>query len=129
VWRDRPQFWQLEKKVHELRLKWRANLVIVEKAASGIGLIQNIRDRDGAMWLQYRSSAAAKVDRAQQQAYIFEQGRVHLPCEAHWLVGFENELLSFPHGKHDDQVDSTVQFLFSTRSDDLLRRARQFGSI
>lgn len=34
-----------------------------------------------------------------------------LPQEAAWLAEFENELLSFPYSKHDDQVDSMTQFI------------------
>jgi phage terminase large subunit-like protein len=34
-----------------------------------------------------------------------------LPREADWLDSFLLELLAFPHGKHDDQVDSVSQFL------------------
>ena len=36
---------------------------------------------------------------------------MHLPEEAPWLVDFEKEVLAFPNGKFDDQVDSLSQFL------------------
>jgi phage terminase large subunit-like protein len=32
-----------------------------------------------------------------------------LPERAEWLDGFIGELLSFPGGRHDDQVDALVQ--------------------
>jgi hypothetical protein len=32
-------------------------------------------------------------------------GKVYLPRNAPWLAEFESELLSFPAGVHDDQVD------------------------
>jgi predicted phage terminase large subunit-like protein len=41
----------------------------------------------------------------------FEAGRILLPVEASWLADFENELLAFPYGKHDDQVDAFMLFL------------------
>ena len=28
-----------------------------------------------------------------------------------WLQDFQTEILQFPHGRHDDQVDSLSQFL------------------
>ena len=31
--------------------------------------------------------------------------------DAPWLACFMNELLAFPNGRHDDQVDSVSQFL------------------
>lgn len=36
---------------------------------------------------------------------------MHLPANAAWLDDYLLELLAFPYGKHDDQVDSTSQFL------------------
>ena len=31
---------------------------------------------------------------------------LHIPTSAPWLSEFKSELLSFPAGKHDDQVDA-----------------------
>jgi predicted phage terminase large subunit-like protein len=47
---------------------------------------------------------------AAQSAKI-EAGQVHLPKDAPWLDDFKSELLAFPKGHHDDQVDSVSQFL------------------
>jgi phage terminase large subunit-like protein len=47
---------------------------------------------------------------AAQSAKI-EAGHIHLPKEADWLDTFLHELLAFPTGRHDDQVDSVSQFL------------------
>jgi predicted phage terminase large subunit-like protein len=41
----------------------------------------------------------------------FEAQQVFLPKSAPWLSEFEAELLAFPGGRHDDQVDSVVQML------------------
>lgn len=35
-----------------------------------------------------------------------EQGKVIFPIHSPWLVDFESELLKFPFGTHDDQVDA-----------------------
>jgi phage terminase large subunit-like protein len=40
-----------------------------------------------------------------------EAGHLHHPREADWLDPFLLELLAFPNGRHDDQVDSVSQFL------------------
>ena len=45
------------------------------------------------------------------QAAKFEGGQVYLPSRASWLDDYEIELFSFPGSLHDDQVDSTTQFL------------------
>ena len=41
----------------------------------------------------------------------FEAGRILLPREAVSLADFENELLAFPGGRYDDQVDALLLFL------------------
>jgi hypothetical protein len=41
----------------------------------------------------------------------FEASNVLLPKEAAWLADFERELLDFPNGPHDDQVDALLLFL------------------
>lgn len=40
-----------------------------------------------------------------------EAGRVFLPRFAGWLADFRYELEVFPGGRHDDWVDSVVQYL------------------
>ena len=42
---------------------------------------------------------------------MIENGFVHIPETAPWLDEYLHELTAFPKGKHDDQVDSTAQFL------------------
>lgn len=111
VYRERLPFYALERAVYKQREKWKADLVIVEKAVSGISLIQNIRDLGRNRWLVHLDPSRSKVDRASQQTPKFERGEIFVPSKAPWLKIFEDEYLSFPHGKHDDQIDSMVQFL------------------
>ena len=42
---------------------------------------------------------------------MIENGFVYIPEAAPWLAEYLHELTVFPNGKHDDQVDSTAQFL------------------
>ena len=53
----------------------------------------------------------SKADRMVAQSAKIEAGHVYLPREADWLDTFMLELLAFPNGRHDDQVDSVSQFL------------------
>ena len=52
-----------------------------------------------------------KADRLRIQSAKFEAGRVLLPARAPWLSDLVAELLAFPSGRHDDQVDSVSQAL------------------
>jgi hypothetical protein len=42
---------------------------------------------------------------------VIDNGFVRIPETAPWLAEYLHELTVFPNGKHDDQVDSTAQFL------------------
>jgi hypothetical protein len=42
---------------------------------------------------------------------MIENGFVLIPETAPWLAEYLHELTVFPKGKHDDQADSTAQFL------------------
>ena len=52
-----------------------------------------------------------KLDRAVRVSSQIEAGIVYLPEVAEWLMDYESELFGFPIATHDDQVDSTTQFL------------------
>jgi phage terminase large subunit-like protein len=50
----------------------------------------------------------SKIARFEAVSGLLESRRVLLPEDAPWLDEFERELLSFPGGKFDDQVDALV---------------------
>lgn len=123
VLRARLQFHELEKAVYGQREKWNADVVILERAGSGISLFQNINNRDRQLWCHNIGPQGTKLDRASQQSPKFERGEVFVPVDAPWLQVFLDELASFPHCKHDDQVDSAVQFLTAVDTGNLPRAA------
>lgn len=56
----------------------------------------------------------SKTSRAQSVTPFFEAGNVFIPAETKavpWVREYRAELLSFPSGAHDDQVDATTQAL------------------
>ena len=57
------------------------------------------------------SRPANKTMRLNAQTAVLESGFVHIPETAPWLAEYLHELTVFPNGKHDDQADSTAQFL------------------
>jgi len=114
VWRDRPSFADLVRQVKAQKEKWKATLVIIEKKASGISLIEVLNEKGRQPWLMWLAPEKGKIERAQQQTVKFEQGRVWLPTQAPWLAPYEVEFFQFPYCKFDDQVDSTVQLLTAT---------------
>jgi predicted phage terminase large subunit-like protein len=62
--------------------------------------------------------------RMHAQTAMIENGFVYLPREAPWLPLYQHELATFPMGRHDDQVDSTSQFLDWFKQSAHVQRAR-----
>lgn len=100
----------LKRKVIAMREFWTPEWVIVENANSGVPLIQEFRDERLGM-LEVYQPIVDKETRDEAQTAKLEQGNFLLPADAPWLDNFKHELLAFPAGKHDDQVDSVAQFL------------------
>lgn len=76
----------------------------VEDAASGTMLLTSAL----AEGIVFRTLKAAhdKVQRAAPLSALYEAGRVyHLKDSGPWLVGYEDEIVVFPAGAHDDRAD------------------------
>ena len=56
------------------------------------------------------ASAADKPTRAQAIRGRLAQGKVYLPRAAPWTADLVSELMTFPNGAHDDQVDALALF-------------------
>ena len=87
-----------------------ATVVLIEDKASGTQLIQELI-ADGCYAVTRYQPTCDKVMRLHAQTAMIENGFVHLPETAPWLAEYLHEMTVFPNGKHDDQVDSTAQFL------------------
>ena len=83
--------------------------ILIEDAGIGTGPIADLKS-EGFDVIDVPATQS-KEARAHIQTPKFESGRVWLPETAPWRSEFEAELLAFPAGRHDDQVDSIVQAL------------------
>ena len=87
-----------------------ATEVLIEDKASGTQLIQELI-ADGCHGVTRYQPECEKITRLHAQTAMIENGFVHIPESASWLAEYLHEMTVFPNGKHDDQVDSTAQFL------------------
>ena len=110
VYRARLDFPALLTKVVDLKRQFNARTVLIEDKGSGTGLIQQLRKETSVRPIAIEPRGT-KADRMAAQSVQIEAGRVYLPEKAPWLDALRAELSAFPHGKHDDQVDSLSQFL------------------
>jgi predicted phage terminase large subunit-like protein len=110
VLRKRLEYPALKRAVREQQSLFNANVVLIEDKASGTQLIQELI-ADGCHRVTRYKPECDKIMRLHAQTAIIENGFVHLPDAAPWLAEYLHEMTVFPKGKHDDQVDSTAQFL------------------
>ncbi|CAN0549566.1 unnamed protein product, partial [Laminaria digitata] len=110
VYRERIDYPTLNRKVISQADQHNATAVLIENAGVGQGLIQELRQATSLSVISIRPEGD-KTSRLEIASAAIESHRVFLPTDAHWLGSYENELLGFPNTKHDDQVDSTSQFL------------------
>lgn len=116
VVRKRMEYPDLKAAVVALFDKWGGDVVLIEDKSSGTALIQDLRSAT-KLPVKAVEPVGDKVTRAVTSTLLMEAGRMWLPDRAAWLLDYETELTSFPtKGVHDDQVDSTSQFLDWLRS-------------
>lgn len=110
VFRKKVNYPDLKHAIKELKTQWNPSVILIEDKASGTQLIQELQ-REQIYAVRGIKPEGNKVMRMHAQTGFFEQGRVFLPTQAPWLEAYRTELISFPQSRHDDQVDSTSQFL------------------
>ena len=110
VVRERLEYPDLKRRVIAEARKQEAPTVLIEYTGSGISLVQEFC-REGPIRPIRIKPKGDKILRMSTQTAKIEAGRVLIPERAHGLYEFQTEVLAFPHGRHDDQVDSMAQFL------------------
>ena len=111
--RARLNYPDLKRKVIDQATLHRADRIIIEDSGSGTALIQDLaRERySGIPKPTAFRPEGSKVTRMNAESDKIANGQVFLPRDARWLEDLRLELLQFPYGRHDDQVDSISQFL------------------
>lgn len=106
-WLEYPELKKISK---ELIKKYRPNAILIEDKASGQSLIQDLKKEIKANIVPIKITRD-KITRFASITPFFESSRIFILKDADWVIDYKNELFSFPNSIHDDQVDSTSQFL------------------
>lgn len=109
VVRARLEYPALKKRIVAEKNKWKADIVLIEDKGSGQSLIQDLR-ADG-IFARPIKPEGDKVVRMSSCTARIESGAVLLPVSAPWKDELRTELLAFPNGLHDDQVDALSQLI------------------
>jgi predicted phage terminase large subunit-like protein len=114
VVKERFEFPELKKVALEQYKYWEPESVIIEAKASGLPLIQELRQLGIPVINFTPSRGNDKVSRVHAVAPLFESGAVWAPKER-WAEEMIEECAMFPHAEHDDLVDSMSQALLRFR--------------
>lgn len=106
----RLEYPELKRMLIELAERFRPEAILIEDKASGQSLLQDIR-RETQLPVIAVQPQGDKLTRFARVTPMIEAGKVALPYYAPWLSAFEQEVLAFPNGTHDDQVDALSQYL------------------
>lgn len=103
VIRERAEVGGYLETLKELFREWKPYRICVEDKTGGTVVLQELEKETYPVFpLKARGS---KVDRAEPIRSLLNQGKVYFRKGADYLNDFEAEVLQFPKGKHDDQVD------------------------
>lgn len=113
VIRKQMEFPEMSAEIARVCRRYNADTLLVEAKGNGLAYIQLKREGGAPATLIpiEVSGHESKAFRFDQVTPMFEAGQVYLPERAIWLADYEKEIVSFPLGKHDDQVDATSQYL------------------
>ena len=124
IYRARLDYPAQRKAVVRLAREHGARIILIEDAANGSPLVADLRhlDQPGVSTPIPVKPKGSKIERLSVQSSRIEAGDVRLPQSAPWLDAFNAEILAFPYGRHDDQVDALSQLMAWTGAQN--RRSR-----
>lgn len=109
MFRHKMEFQELRDEALRLFVWYTPDLILIEDTASGQVIAQEL-ERYNIKVKRIRPKED-KVSRFIRTLSLFESNRIFLLKNALWNIEFMEELLQFPHGKYNDQIDSISQFL------------------
>lgn len=124
VWRKRVDYPTLKRAVVTLADTFQVNGALIEDKGNGQALIQEVR---GTLPVIPIEPVGDKVVRAMAETIMVQAGLVNIPHSAPWLGDFEAEIVEFPSGENDDQVDATTQLLRWVRTQSLAIEFERLG--
>nr|WP_321440526.1 phage terminase large subunit [uncultured Hyphomonas sp.] len=131
MYRRQRDFPDLVSDARHLISRWVPDRVLIENAASGKPLFQELRSQSKRMEIFALSTPKdTKEERLRAQTQRLSEGLIKVPAEAHWLASFRQELLGFPNARNDDVVDALTQalkFMGSPRGQNLNARDPRTG--
>ena len=114
----------LKEKIREKKKEFSCSIVGIEDKSSGESIIPELERGDiNNMPMRINALPTPKSKEARLHAVspLVKNGEVLFPVGEPWLEEFLDELLTFPNGDHDDQVDSFAHALNMVKCSSLLQ--------
>ena len=112
--KERWEFPELKKIALEQYKYWEPETIIIEAKASGMPLIQELRQVGIPVVAYTPSRGNDKLTRVNSVSPIFESGQVWAP-DKKFSEEMIEECAAFPYGENDDLVDSMTQAMMRYR--------------
>lgn len=113
VTREKLNYPDLRRRIGEKAEEYRPKAIVIEDKGSGTSLLADLgRSRPSGVPrpIGYQPKGD-KLTRMAAHSALIEAGHMFLPTKASWLDAFHQEMLLFPYGSYDDQVDSVSQYI------------------
>lgn len=124
VERARLKFGDLKARAARMYRYWEPDLAIVEDSANGSAMVADLHAE--GLNFKTRGVKGAKEERFAIATEWLEMGKLVLLRNAPYFEDLRRELVSFPEGRYDDQVDVISLFVRRARSPKPISRPRAF---
>jgi predicted phage terminase large subunit-like protein len=109
-WRGQVSYRDFREAVRRFVRQYRPTAILIEATGNGPALLSDIRPQLGMEVIPV-TPRDDKVTRLRRHRNTLRRGAVLLPEAAQWKDEFLEEIILFPYGAYDDQVDAMTQFL------------------
>lgn len=112
--RKRVNYNELERMINQTAINYGVDQILIEDAGMGTQYIQRYTETDKqppAPVIEIKLTNKSKEFRFDGVVPMIEAGTVLFPSYGVWLPDFEREMMDFPTGDNDDQVDTVSQYL------------------
>jgi predicted phage terminase large subunit-like protein len=111
VWRKKETMEQVVRTMAKMMRLWQVNHAIVEDSGMGAQILENYAGKMPSPMIPYVPAGKGSKDFRFDAASVWiTSGKVLFPKNAPWIIDFISELVAFPNGANDDQVDAFSQY-------------------
>jgi len=111
IFREKRTYDEIRADAIRLAERYAPKYVLVEDASSGPIVAQAVKGLNIGADVQLIKVTEAKERRLENCLGMFTEAKVSIPSFGAVAKAFEEEVLAYPHGAYDDQVDAMTLFL------------------